>query len=127
VNKTICNIDGCPNKGKYCRLHLSYTVPVKSEINKVSDDHKETLKEYKKIRAAFLKKHPMCMAKLNGCTGKATECHHMAGKATRDLYLNDKLFLAVCHSCHKIIEKNPAFSKQQGLSVSRLAKIKALK
>lgn len=120
--RNICKVPGCRNEGRYCRLHLGYSAPVQNQINKISDTHKDTLKEYRKKRAAFLKEHALCMAKLEGCTGKANQVHHMAGKASRELYLNEKLFLAVCGNCHAIVERNPAFSKQNGLSISRHAK-----
>lgn len=121
-NRNICTVKGCLNYGKYCRQHISYSAPVQTEIKKMSETHKETLKQYRTKRAEFLKSHPVCMANLEGCTKKATQVHHMAGKASRELYLNEKLFLACCHNCHAIVERNPAFSKQNGLSVSRHSK-----
>jgi hypothetical protein len=121
-SKNICNYKGCINEGRYCRIHIGYSIPVVKEVNKVSDNQKETLKEYKKVRSKYLKEHPTCEAKLEGCKGKATEIHHKAGKASRELYLETKLFLAICHHCHEIITKNSAFAIQKGLSVSRLSK-----
>jgi hypothetical protein len=121
-SKNICQVKGCINEGRYCRLHLNYSIPVVKEVNKVSDNQKETLKEYKKVRAAYLAKNTQCKAKLEGCKGKATEVHHMAGKSCRELYLETKLFLAICHHCHEIITKNSAFAIQSGLSVSRHSK-----
>jgi hypothetical protein len=118
----LCKIPGCRNEGRYCRLHLNYSVPVEKKINKVSDNHKETLKEYKKVRKEFLSDHPQCMAKLQGCKGKANQVHHMAGKSSPELYVNKKYFLSVCGNCHEILEKNPAFAKANGFSLSRLSK-----
>jgi hypothetical protein len=124
MNKDLCNNPACSNYQRYARYcgHLNYSIPKVKEVNKISDNQKETLKEYKKVRSVFLKEHPTCQAQLEGCKGKATEIHHRAGKASRELYLETKLFLAVCPSCHKIIETNPLFSKQKGFSVSRLSK-----
>jgi hypothetical protein len=112
----------CPFKNGYCRNHLGYSVPKAKEINKVSDKKKELDKEYTKVRKAFLADHPFCMAKLQGCKGKASQVHHMKGKVGSEDYLNKKFFLAVCLVCHEIIERNPAFARQNGFSVSRLNK-----
>jgi hypothetical protein len=124
MKQSICHIKGCRNEGRYCRLHIGYTVPELKLVNKISDNQKEILAEYKKVRAVFLTAHPFCAAKLEGCKIKATEIHHKAGKASNELYLDTSLFLEVCSSCHRIIEKNPAFAKQNGFSVSRLSKTK---
>jgi hypothetical protein len=94
-------------------------------VNKVSDNKKEADKQYNKIRAAFLREHPFCGAKIEGhCKVVATQIHHKKGKATEEDYLNPKYFLACCFECHSIIEKNPNWSKKNGLSISRLAKTK---
>jgi hypothetical protein len=122
-SRNICTVKGCRNEGAYCRLHLSFSVPTTPEINKVSDKKKQLDKEYKKVRKQYLSAHPLCEAKIEGvCSKVAVEIHHRAGKATEEDYLNSDLFLAVCRPCHNVIEKNTAFSKQQGFSVSRLSK-----
>jgi len=107
--------------GGYCRQHLKAVIPEKKQLSKVSEKRKAEEKEYKKKRAAFLALHTICQAKIEGCKGKATEVHHMKGRVG-DNYLNMKYFLSVCHHCHDIIERNPAFARQQGFSLSRLAK-----
>jgi hypothetical protein len=116
-SRNICTVKGCRNEGAYCRLHLSFSVPTTPEINKVSDKKKQLDKEYKKVRKQYLSAHPLCEAKIEGvCTKVAVEIHHGAGKATEEDYLNSDLFLA------ELKEKKPAYSKQQGFSVSRLSK-----
>lgn len=123
MKQSNCQVKGCRNEGKYCRLHLGYTVPVVKEVAKVSDSQKEILRQYKKVRAQFLKEHPFCEAKLpTVCTKIATQIHHKKGKVGSEDYLNPDHYLATCHGCHDVIEKNPAWAKQQGFSVSRLSK-----
>jgi hypothetical protein len=121
-SKNICTVEGCPNKGRYCRLHISFSVPEKKVISKVSDNHKEVLKKYKTERARYLKEHPLCEANIDGCTKVSVEIHHKAGKASDELYLDSSLYLSCCRHCHDILETNPAYAKQQGFSVSRLSK-----
>jgi hypothetical protein len=121
-NRNICSIPSCRNYQSYCRLHQGYTVPVKSEIPKKSDKQKEADKEYKKVRAKYLKAHPFCEAKLEGCGKVSVEIHHKRGRIGEDL-INPDFFLACCQKCHMVIEANPAWAKQNGFSVSRHAKI----
>lgn len=122
-NRSICPEPSCRNHGSYCRLHLNYTVPVKSEISKKSEKQKEADKEYKKGRAKYLKAHPFCEAKLEGCGKISMEIHHKAGRIGENL-TDPKNFLATCRNCHLIIEKSPAFARQNGFSESRLKTVK---
>jgi hypothetical protein len=121
-NRNICTVDGCRNKDSYCRLHMSYVIPVENEMNKVSDNQKDLNKKFAKAKREYLKEHPFCEAKIEGCTKVAIEVHHKKGKASEELLLDKKYFLSTCRHCHKIIEKNPAFAKQNGFSESRLKK-----
>jgi hypothetical protein len=119
-----CQKPDCKNyKVRYCRQHLSYTVPVKNEIEKVSEKKKKADKEYSKVRKQYLAANPFCEAKIaDVCTKAASEIHHQIGKASEEDYLNPDYFLAVCRGCHDVIEKSPAFARQQGFSLSRHAK-----
>jgi len=78
----------------------------------------ETMDDYSKLRSAFLVVHSICQAKLVGCTGKATDVHHKAGRGEN--HLNISTWLAVCRSCHRWIEEHPNEAKELGLSQSRL-------
>jgi hypothetical protein len=122
MKQTNCQVKGCSNEGRYCRKHASLTIKPVPEINKVSEKKKEMDKQYKKIRAAFLKSHPFCEANIEGCGKVAVEIHHKRGRIGEDDYLNDKYFLAVCRPCHHLLELNPAWAKQNGFSLSRLSK-----
>jgi hypothetical protein len=121
-SKNICTVKGCPSEGRYCRLHLTYTIPVKTEINKKSDNQKDLDKKFAKAKREYLKEHPFCEAKIDGCTKVSIDVHHKAGKASEELLLDKSLFLGCCRHCHTIIESNPAFAKQNGFSVSRHSK-----
>ena len=123
MNRSICTVKGCVNCGRYCRIHIGYQVPVKEAINKVSDTKKELDKRYRKVRTEFLRQHPLCQAKIDqDCKKVATDVHHMRGKVGEEDYLNQKYFLAVCRHCHGIIERSPAWARQNGFSLSRLSK-----
>lgn len=125
MNHTLCRVSGCINEGKYCRIHMDYSVPIEKEISSKSDKKKDLDKQYNKVRKAYLSGHPFCEAKIPDCCTKvATDIHHKKGKIGEADYLDPKFFLAVCRKCHYTIEKNPAWSRQMGFSVSRLSKIK---
>lgn len=88
-------------------------IPVKSAKSRKQDD------EYQKKRTAFLIVHSICQAKLVGCTGNATDVHHMAGRIGEN-HLNMSTWKAVCRSCHSWIEEHPLEAKELKLSENRL-------
>jgi len=105
-------------KDKYCQP-CWYSIEKPKSISPVSTKRRGEMDEYSKKRTAFLIVKPHCEAKLQGCTGVATDVHHKAGR-TGDNYLKIITWLAVCRSCHKFIEENPIEAKELGFSESRL-------
>lgn len=118
-----CSQENCSNpvfsKG-FCKWHTPKTALSKPQkrIKPFSDKHLEKLAEYKRRRNVFMADNPICMAKLEGCTREATECHHSLGRLG-DLLTDVKYFKAVCHNCHVIIENEPLRAKELGLSGTR--------
>jgi hypothetical protein len=90
-----------------------------SRINRYSKKRAAENRIYSKRRKKFLEDKDECEAKLEGCSWASTQVHHKKGRCG-DNYLDVKTWLAVCHNCHTIIEKNPEFSKELGLSENRL-------
>jgi hypothetical protein len=91
-----------------------------AEIKKVSTKQQKLNAAYKVLRDAFMKKRKYCEARLEGCTGKATECHHKAGRG--EYLLDDTKYLALCHNCHVFITEHSQFAMERGFSESRLSK-----
>jgi hypothetical protein len=91
--------------------------PIKASksINPVSRNQRKRNNKYLELRFIYLKEHPLC--EVEGCTHKATEIHHKAGRTGDSLYM---YFLAVCNECHRRIEENPDWAKENGYSISRL-------
>jgi hypothetical protein len=113
----LCTVKGCTNEGRYCRLHQVLTFKPSAPIKKESEDRKEVNKEYRKKAKAFVKRNPKCKV-----CGKPSECvHHKKGRIGDNL-MNEKTWLPVCLSCHKMIEENPTEAKEKGYSDSRLKK-----
>lgn len=121
--RNICNIPSCRNYQKYCRLHLNASMKEVKPIAKESDKRKELNKDYYKNAKKFVAANPVCQANIKDvCTRKAVCVHHKKGRNSKEDLMDEKFWLSVCLPCHKVIEENPAFSIQQGFSVSRHSK-----
>jgi hypothetical protein len=103
----------------YCKKHQYLRTDKKVKtISPFSEKMLEALKVYKVERLKYLDKHPMCQAKIDGCTGVSTQIHHRAGRIGEKL-TDPANFLAVCHQCHVYIENNPEEAKEKGWSLTR--------
>lgn len=91
----------------------------KAKIKQVSTKQAAALRKYAQVRKEYLANHLYCEAKLEGCLIVASECHHPQGRIGVLLYDPNNL-LAVCRSCHRIIEDNPTEAVKNGFSKSRL-------
>ena len=130
----ICN--GCSQKRviykahgvkKYCKScwgkYLSGETP--ASLQKVQPIAKKSEKKekldylYSIARKQYLERKPMCEARLPGCSLNATDIHHKRGRVG-EYYLDTTHFLAVCRSCHTIIETQVEMAKEEGFSESRL-------
>src|SRR5690625_3011480 len=77
------------------------TLTSKNRIKPVSDKRAKKLVEYRKLRDDYMKVHKMC--EVEGCNNKAVDLHH---KVSREFALLDTdVFMAVCRSCHLLIEE----------------------
>jgi hypothetical protein len=87
------------NVCKLCDDVVREERPKVRALKKKSDKRAKAEPEYNEKRKKFLKENKFCQAKLHGCLGKATDCHHRAGRLGSN-YTNEKTFLAVCRNCH---------------------------
>jgi len=109
----------------YCKAHQYLRTdkkPLKAKeykpINKVSKKQQILNREYLKRKEEYLKDHPLCVARLEGCTRLATDIHHTTGRGVN--LLKVETWIGVCRNCHTIIENNPLEAKEKQLSQSRL-------
>jgi 5-methylcytosine-specific restriction endonuclease McrA len=104
---------------KLCKscYQKSYSKPIK----KVSDKHKETLKEYKVVKEEFLKKYTTCQIKLSpDCTyDKGIAIHHIIGKSSKELYLDKNNFIACCNPCNLHLELFPNEAYEKGFKLHK--------
>lgn len=101
------------------RKEMNAFLKKQKPIPKVSQKQVERLAKYRKVRDQFMKEHPNCQARLDGCTIKATDTHHAKGKVG-DLLTDKRYFKALCRSCHNYVETHPEEAKKLELSANRL-------
>ena len=94
-----------------CRLRpLKESKTIKKPIAKFSDKKLVELKEYRKLRDAYFKLHPICEFK--GCGSTQIQLHH---KRTREYYLCDtSVFMSCCDIHHRWIHENDKEARQLG-------------
>ncbi len=130
-----CRAKGCERPASrtgYCASHdaveraekrdktkpVKKSVPIRKSvapIKKVSTKRKDQNAQYEKLRAEYLKAHPICEV----CGGEAaTEVHHKKGR-TNDLLCEVQYFLAVDRDCHRHLTEDSAFAIAQGYSINR--------
>jgi hypothetical protein len=110
-----------PCWGKYLQGNTDTEVTSKVKTISRSSTKKDKADYlYAIAREAYLKAHPMCEAKIPGCTLNATDIHHKRGRVG-GYYLDITNFLAVCRTCHNIIETHVEMAKEEGFSKSRLS------
>jgi hypothetical protein len=90
-------------------------------ISPISKAQAKRLAEYRRLRDQFMRNHPVCQARLDGCSTIASDLHHAAGRCGNNL-LDTTTYIALCRNCHSYIEVHPAFAKEHGFSQSRLSK-----
>lgn len=116
-----CTIPGCPNEGKYCRMHFGFT-PEKEKkgIKPVSDKRAEiNKKQYVPASKRFVKEHPECELKMEGCTGKSQCVHHTKGKATIELLLDEQWWKGSCYHCNTLVEILDEEAREKDLKLSK--------
>lgn len=108
-----------PCCGEVCRRPKQKKV--RKPIRTVSKKRAKENKKYTTLRKQFLEDHPVCEARLEGCSGIADQVHHRRGKISGN-FLDASTFLAICFNCHRIIEDNPEKARDLGFSEPRLKK-----
>ena len=95
---------------------LKKRIPVR-RLKKYSEKYKEILKEYTPKRKAFLEPRPYCEARTKVCTGRSEVIHHMKGKWSKDLYLDERYWMACCSACNLFIETMGEEAYEKGLKI----------
>jgi hypothetical protein len=91
---------------------------IPTRIPRFSKKRQKENRKYSTLRKQFLEDKE-CAAKLEGCTGVASQVHHKSGRVGEKL-LDVRTWLPVCAGCHNWIELHPSECLIRGLSKSRL-------
>lgn len=92
----------------------------KKPIAKTSDKMNQALAQYRRKKRIFIAANPICAVFKDR---PSVDIHHMMGRATIELLLDDNYWLAVSREAHQKIELNPEWAKEQGYSLTRLGKL----
>lgn len=118
-----CNRPGCSFPvfgGGYCKTHQYVRKDKKKKsIRQYSKKRTKENRKYSTLRKQFLEGKE-CEARLEGCTGVATDVHHTEGRIG-ERFLDVITWKGLCRNCHQIVENNPALAKRLKLSKSRLS------
>lgn len=90
----------------------TYTIP------KVSKKRAATNREYA-AKSKPVWKGKSCEIKAPGCTGKAQGIHHLKGKVSSEMLLDDKWWKPACNHCNTWVEVNDAEARRLGLKLSK--------
>lgn len=118
MKHTLCQVPGCRNEGKYCRIHRAETFAPIAPVKKVGDKLKEDLKIYRKEARKFVTVNPKCKMNMPGCEIEARCVHHSKGRIG-ELLLEKKYWIPSCYHCNLQVEINDAEARGKGLKLSK--------
>jgi hypothetical protein len=85
-------------------------------IPQVSKKESKRLAKYYKAKSEYMAEHELCEV----CQeNKADQIHHRKGRIGSLLW-DKSYFLASCDTCHRRVELNPEWAKDNGYSLNRL-------
>ena len=83
----------------------------KTPLRRVSKKRQKELREYSKLRKAYLSEHPTCEV----CEEKpATDIHHRHSRGLGGAFVDLSNFVGVCRSCHRMIHEQPSKARENG-------------
>lgn len=89
----------------------------RKRIAPVSEKQAQRLKEYRKLRDAYMEVHRMC--EVRGCNRPSEDLHHMLPRAYH--LLDTDVFMAVCRECHCRIEREDKWARENGYKLNHLS------
>lgn len=103
--KRPCKYPGCPNltDRDYCAEHISQARYEYEHYRRDPETKKRYGSQWRKIRALYVKTHPLCEECLkNGRTTPVQEVHHIIPLADGGTHDFSNL-MSLCKSCHSAI------------------------
>lgn len=98
------------------RLENAKAPKMPTHLKKVSAKRAIENKEYARLRKDYLEAYPVC--EVVECHFPSKEIHHMQGREG-DKLTDINFFLAVCPGCHRKIETDTQWARDNGYSILR--------
>lgn len=118
-----CEAEGCSNPrfgGGFCKWHQRLRTDKKQKRIAVFSKKREGVNMvYNQKARAFREANPMCRVNSPVCTRFTQGVHHVRGKATNELLLDETNWLPSCNRCNLWIEENHEAAVSLGLKKSR--------
>lgn len=86
----------------------------RTRLRPISKKRQAALKEYYKVRLAYLWDNPTCEVCQESC---ATEIHHKLPRGRGGKLSDLNNFLAVCRACHTFITDHPQWAVEKGYTI----------
>lgn len=74
---------------------------------------------YAKKSKSFREDHPLCVIHSPNCTHYTQGVHHVRGKATETLLMDERFWLPACNACNTYIEDHSDWAKQNGFKKTK--------
>lgn len=114
----------------FCRKHQACRDDKKSTIKRESPKRAQiNRKLYTPNARLYLQQNPLCQIKIeNVCTIYSQGVHHIKGKKSIELLLDERFWMASCNACNLFLETHSAEAKNLGFKLpdydSKLSKLK---
>lgn len=118
-NKNICQVKGCINYQRYCRIHPQGSLTPPKPIAPRSKKLEEVMKkEYRPRVKEMVEAKTPCKIGSPVCTRIAQGFHHKKGREGQ--LLTDKNHkVPCCNMCNQFLEKNDAWARANGHKESK--------
>jgi hypothetical protein len=107
-NHPTCSGDRCRREKKEKKKH---------SIPAFAKSKEKARAEYASLAKVFREQNPVCCIKSKVCTGGTQGVHHVKGKVTPELLLDQGYWLPACNSCNDYLESNPLWAIANGFKL----------
>ena len=86
-------------------------------LRAASAKRQAVLRERRKvIETLLVERGPECEARLDGCDGRAVDCHELLRRSQGGSLTDPENLLLLCRSCHRWVTEHPADAVAAGLA-----------
>ena len=110
--------------------YLAYRLKLKNEGKPPKQKKRVKIAQYSKKRQRANREYAeksrpwwqgkQCAIRAPGCTGQGMCIHHMKGKSSIELLMDERWWMVSCFSCNLWVEENDAEARRLGYKISRI-------